>query len=174
MQTRGHIWDTLLYGLFGASEKGLICWDFIQGRQDLNPQPSALEAAALPIELLPYALASLALENAGGGTRTPMLSRAPAPKAGASTTSATPARDPSLGAGLCVETRARAGAFWHCRPTARALTLPLDGGVQLRHRDRPPEPRGCPGEGDQGGRDGPVGSERGDHGDRHDRRLEQA
>jgi hypothetical protein len=29
-----------------------------------------------------------------------------------------------------------------CKPTLRALTLPLDGGLQLRHSHRPPEPAG--------------------------------
>src|SRR3954464_8942689 len=121
-----------------------------QGRQDLNPQPSALEAAALPIELLPYAVASLALGDAGGGTRTPTLPPAPAPKAGAATSSATPARNRSLGARLRVERRPRVGTFSSCRRAARGLTLPLDGGVGVRHSHRPPEPTRRAGDGHQG------------------------
>ncbi len=31
---------------------------FLQGTRDLNPQPSALEADALPIELVPFAARS--------------------------------------------------------------------------------------------------------------------
>jgi hypothetical protein len=35
----------------GLSCVGAIRW--LQGRRDLNPQPSALETDALPVELLP-------------------------------------------------------------------------------------------------------------------------
>ena len=30
------------------------CWTFWQGHKDLNPEPTVLETAALPIELYPY------------------------------------------------------------------------------------------------------------------------
>lgn len=36
------------------NKTGLLKSGFWQGRQDLNPQQTVLETAALPIELLPY------------------------------------------------------------------------------------------------------------------------
>jgi hypothetical protein len=36
-----------------------------QGRQELNPQPSLLESAALPVELLPYTHAMIIAEREG-------------------------------------------------------------------------------------------------------------
>ena len=48
-----------------------ICW---QGHKDLNPEPTVLETAALPIELYPY----LHLSGGPSGTRTqdrPVMSR---------------------------------------------------------------------------------------------------
>ena len=53
----GKVKKTTIFRAYITKNPSLIGWIFVkkwQGHKDLNPEPTVLETAALPIELYPY------------------------------------------------------------------------------------------------------------------------
>ncbi len=74
----------------------MICASSLQGKRDLNPQPSVLETDALPIELLPSGAPSLAASSA----ETPLHGRTKTVVTGHQTTESTDDYHESRTAGI--------------------------------------------------------------------------
>ena len=57
--------NTIELELKGSNFNGVFIW---QGHKDLNPEPTVLETAALPIELYPYIQSMVGLRGLEPGT----------------------------------------------------------------------------------------------------------